>query len=54
MTKEENQRPVKKLRGNKIAIITANALGHHMLVIRAPGPTPSAQKQWKSDVHVKS
>ena len=41
------------LPGYTKAIITAHARGHHMCVW-APGPTPSAPKQQKSGVHIKS
>ena len=46
------------LQGYTISIITvyyhAHVPGHLMWASLAPGPTPSAPKQWMSDVHVKS
>ena len=40
--------------GYTVAIITAHAPGRTSGRVQAPGPTPSAPKQRKSDVHVKS
>ena len=42
------------LRGSAIAIITHVRQARTCGRVQAPGPTPSAPKQWKLDVHVKS
>ena len=41
------------LRGSTIAIIMHMLQASTCGRVRAPGPTPSAPKQWKSDIHIK-
>ena len=41
----------KQLQGNTSFVITAHVQGKHIYLNLGLGPTPSAPKQWKSDVH---